>query len=236
MRRHVRINIVKVEFGGGILMKINVYGESKLPKILILHPMEITGAELYHIFSPYLEAKYCIVAPDQGAHGDSGAYLSQEAEFGMLTDYLTEHHLTDFQAIYAASMGCTLGVELIGDKRFSFNHIWFDGACFSENASFMNFIMRSMFLRKAKQMRKNPTLPPSNLLQMYGPELGELMKKNFVRFSDDDIKRICYSCTHYHLRQVPTEIQKKCILSGESMIPTKRCLRKGWHSFIRKQR
>ena len=190
-------------------MYINEYGDKSSPKILMLHPMEVTGDDLYHLFSKHLSQEYYCISPDQGGHGKSKGYISAQAEVKELADYLVKNNLFEFDLLYAASMGCAVAVQLIQDKRFTFKKIWFDGCFISEKGGFMNLMMRSMFLKKLKQFEKNPELEPTNLIKLYGKDMGYMMKNNFVKFSKEDITNICYACCHYKLAETDDEVQER---------------------------
>ena len=47
-------------------MYIHEYGSPDLPTVILLHPMEVTGEDLYNIMSPHLKGQYHIISPDQG--------------------------------------------------------------------------------------------------------------------------------------------------------------------------
>ena len=47
-------------------MYINEYGNPNNPKLILLAPMMISGANLHDLMSPYLKGDYFIIAPDQG--------------------------------------------------------------------------------------------------------------------------------------------------------------------------
>ena len=67
-------------------MYINEYGNPNDPKLILLAPMMISGANLHDLMCPYLKRDYFIIAPDQGGHGKAGAYISADDEYRQLKD------------------------------------------------------------------------------------------------------------------------------------------------------
>lgn len=62
-------------------MVIHEYGNTGSEKILVLHPMLLTGASSAKFLAP-LSERYCIIAPDLSAHGQaaSSEFISAENE------------------------------------------------------------------------------------------------------------------------------------------------------------
>ncbi len=208
-------------------MYINEYGDSSLPKVIILHPMEVTGEEIYHLILPYLKESYCFIAPDQGGHGKSGHYISLEDEVNTLKTYLLEKGYTDIRLLYAASMGVTVAYELLKDNRFHFDRFGFDGGMLAKHAPVMNRLMRMVFLKAAHLFRKNPDAT-SNRVELYGEAVAGMMKENMIRLRDEDIRQICAACCHRDLIKLPVETQERMHLEwGETdfaLRPSKRVL------------
>ncbi len=221
-------------------MYINEYGDSSLPKVIILHPMEVTGEEIYHLILPYLKGAYCFIAPDQGGHGKSDHYLSLENEVDTLKKYLLEKGYTDIRLLFGASMGVTVAYELLKDEEFHFDRIWFDGGMLAKSAPVMNRLMRMVFLKAAHLFRKDPDAT-SNRVELYGETLAGMMKENMIHLSDEDIRHICGTCCHRNLVKLPMETQERMHLEwGETdfaLRPSKRSQAKyfpGTETVIRK--
>lgn len=62
-------------------MYIHEYGNRSDPIVILLAPMMVSGDNLYHMMRPHLKGSYHIIAPDQGGHGNSGPYISADAEY-----------------------------------------------------------------------------------------------------------------------------------------------------------
>lgn len=178
-------------------MYINEYGDSKAPKILMLHPMEVSGENLYNLMKSCFRGNYCYIAPDQGGHGKSEHYVSQIDEYQTLSEYLLRNGYSEIDLLYGASMGCSIAVLLMQDSRFKIKKVWLDGAWISDKSGLLGFLMKIMFLKKLKSFCKNPEVEPTGLIHMYGKKMGYLMRDNFVKFSANDIKRICHAFTHF---------------------------------------
>ncbi len=189
-------------------MYINEYGDPNDPVIVALHPMSITGEDLYEALKPNLKGDYLIIAPDQGGHGRSGHYVSFEDEMNTLKAYLLENGHTDIRLLYAASMGVTAACGLLKDPAFHIDKIWLDGAGFSEKPpSGMGFIRPAM---KAvlKFSRVFPNVIGSSFIKHYGPVFGEKMKRNFSKISDEDVVRIFTAISQSGPIELPEETQR----------------------------
>ena len=198
-------------------MFIHEYGTEDLPLVILLHPMEVTGENLHDVMEPYLKGRYHIISPDQGGHGKSGPYTDCKSEAAELEKWLLERGYTDAELLYGASMGVTAGYELVKSGKIHFRKIWFDGGGLAPHAGFLNWMMKTMFLKKHRALVKDPSLPSENLVKMYGEEFAAMMKENFIKLSEQDIIRICHDCTYRELRKLPVEEQKKiCFEYGES--------------------
>ena len=213
-------------------MYINEYGDSSLPKIILLHPMELTGTELYERFAAHLKEEYCVIAPDQGGHGRSGPYISLKDELTVLKGYLLEKGYTKIRLLYGASMGAAAAYELLKDPAFYFEGVWLDGGAFAKKAPFMNWMMRTMFLRKARQLKRNPAAPARRLASLYGEETADMMKQNFMRLSTDDIIRICEVCSFRVLEELPTELQKNIHIEWGEADPDYRISRRALPAYF----
>ncbi len=189
-------------------MYINEYGTAGAPVILGLHPMSITGEDLYEALKPHLTGEYCVITPDQGGHGKSGHYVSLEDEITTLKSYLTEKGYTDIRLLYGASMGVTAAYELLKDPTFHFERIWFDGAVFSDRPpSGMGFIKPAMRVI-LKFYDLFPGTITSSFVKHYGSFFGEKMKKNFLQLSDEDVVRIFTAIAECRMVEMPEETQQ----------------------------
>ena len=183
-------------------MYIHEYGDPSLPALVLLHPMEVTGEELYALFSRHLAGRYHIISPDQGGHGSSGPYVSEFEEAGALRDWLVKRGYARIRLLYGASMGGCAAYELMKMPELRFEKVWIDGTGFAPDARFMNWMMREMFLRKLKSVRKDPSKPSANLIKMYGPDFEPMMRANFAKLSEADITNICRACSRRKLQKV----------------------------------
>lgn len=197
-------------------MYIHEYGDSSLPTVILLHPMEITGENIYNIMSKYLKGNYHIIAPDQGGHGQSEPYKDCKTEAAELEKWLLDNGYSEVALLYGASMGVATAYEMVKSGKINFKKIWFDGGGFAPNARFMNWMMRTMFLKKHRALIKNPSAPATNLVKMYGEEFAEMMKTNFIKLSEQDLTGICNACSKRELAPISPEIRKNiCFEYGQ---------------------
>ena len=192
-----------------VLVFINEYGSIGDPTVIFLAPMMVSGSDLYNLMSPYFRGAYHVIAPDQGAHGKAGSYISADDEYQTLRSFLLESGCTDIALVYGASLGVAVGYRLFLDPAFHIAHAWFDGFAFAENAAFAEWFMKKMFRSRKKTLAKTHAEASENLVKMYGYDFAKMMTKNFERITLDDIDNICRACCHYELKKLSTEDQKK---------------------------
>ncbi len=189
-------------------MYINAFGNPGDPVILGLHPMSITGENLYEALRPNLSGEYFVIAPDQGGHGRSGHYISREDELDTLKNYLLRNGYTHIRLLYAASMGVGLANELLKDPAFHIDKVWFDGAAFSETPPSGMWLIRPLMRVVLKFYDLFPGVIGSSFVKHYGPVFGEKMKQNFSRLSAEDVVRIFSGLSSSIPAQLSDDMQK----------------------------
>ncbi len=190
-------------------MYINEYGNKEYPVVILLAPMMVSGSDLYELLSPYFTKAYHIIAPDQGGHGKSGAYVSADEEYKSLKAYLTKNGIKEIKLVYGASLGVAVAYRLFLDPDFKVDHAWFDGVALSRNAGFAEWFMKKLFRSRKKKLEKTHVEASESLVKMYGYDFAKMMTRNFERITPDDIDAICYACCHYDLRKLTDEEQQK---------------------------
>jgi pimeloyl-ACP methyl ester carboxylesterase len=190
-------------------MYINEYGNKEYPVVILLAPMMVSGSDLYELLSPYFTKAYHIIAPDQGGHGKSGAYVSADEEYKSLKVYLTKNGIKEIKLVYGASLGVAVAYRLFLDPDFKVDHAWFDGVALSRNAGFAEWFMKKLFRSRKKKLEKTHVEASESLVKMYGYDFAKMMTRNFERITPDDIDAICYACCHYDLRKLTDEEQQK---------------------------
>ncbi len=171
-------------------MYVKEYGTSGAPVILALHPMGITGENLYQALAPYLQGDYCVVAPDQGGHGQSGYYVSFEDEVQTLKAGLAEKRMDHFCLLYGASMGVDAAYELLKDPTLHFDKIWLDGAGFLSDGPKYRGIAAALTKAFVALCKKFPGILGRNFSNNYGPVFGPVMRDNFMHFTGEDVIHI----------------------------------------------
>ena len=190
-------------------MYINEYGNKEYPVVILLAPMMVSGSDLYELLFPYFTKAYHIIAPDQGGHGKSGAYVSADEEYDCLKKYLMEKGIRDIKLAYGASLGVAVAYRLFLDSDFKVERAWFDGVALAENAGFAEWFMKKLFRNRKKKLEKTHVEASESLVKMYGYDFAKMMTRNFERITPEDIDAICHACCHYNLRKLTDAEQKK---------------------------
>ena len=190
-------------------MFINEYGGRDDPTIVLLAPMMVSGSDLYGMMKPHFKGRYHVVAPDQGAHGRAGAYVSPDEEYRALKQFLTETGCTRIALVYGASLGMAVGYRLFLDPAFEVERAWFDGVALARNARFAEWFMKRMFRSRKKTLAKTRAEASPSLVKMYGYDFAKMMTRNFERITIEDIDNICRACCHYDLRKLTDDEQRR---------------------------
>ncbi len=197
-------------------MYIHEYGDPAAPKLLCLHPLLITGDDLYQAVIPYLRGSYCIIAPDQGGHGQSGPYHSLREEVDYLRQYLLDEGNPEIQLLYGASMGVSAAYELWKDSSLHIRKAWLDSGGFAESSLHFTGPVAALTRAVLRIFRQNPQRRVKTLSGSYGPEFAEIMMKNFMKSDDDDTLRILEDFGHRDIGEMPAEKQKRMHLEWGS--------------------
>ena len=190
-------------------MYINEYGNPNNPKLILLAPMMISGANLYDLMSPYLKGDYFIIAPDQGGHGKAGAYISADDEYRQLKSYLTDKDYKDIKLVYGASLGVAVAWRLFWDSDFNLERAWFDGVALNKSSKMAEVLVCNLFRKRKKQLDKTHVEESKSLVDLYGYDFAKMMTKNFERITLSDIDAICHACCTYDMKPLSKEQQAK---------------------------
>lgn len=213
-------------------MFIHEYGDPANPKIILLAPMMVSGADLYRLMSPYFGGDYCIISPDQGGHGQAGAYTGADAEYRELKAYLLKKEYRTIRLAYGASMGVAVAYRLYMDPDFTVEKAWFDGVALTRSANFMDWFMRNMFRQRKRKLSKSHTEASESLVKMYGYDFARMMTKNFERITPEDIDAICYACCHYDLQPFTDQQQKNVHLEYGETDPDYKLSKKALREYL----
>lgn len=208
-------------------MFVHEYGNPDDPTVILLAPMMMSGEDIYHMMSPHFANSYHIIAPDQGGHGDAGAYVSADDECAQLKHYLVKQGITDIELVYGSSLGVAVGWRLFLDNGFNIHHAWFDGVLFRESAPLFEFAFRTMFKQKKRSLSKHSVEASKGLEDKYGHERAVMMTRNFNRITESDIDAICHTCCNYPLAKLTPDQQARLHLDYGSKDPTFRQSRRG---------
>lgn len=190
-------------------MYIHEYGNRSDPIVILLAPMMVSGDNLYHMMRPHLKGSYHIIAPDQGGHGNSGPYISADAEYAALREWLLKNGCREIALLYGASLGVAVAYRLFLDPDFTVRRAWFDGVALVKNAAFAEQFMKRLFRARKRKRAKKPVLASESLARIYGFDFARMMTRNFERITPNDIDAICHACCHYDLRPLTNEEQTK---------------------------
>ncbi|MGL6197462.1 MAG: alpha/beta hydrolase [Lachnospiraceae bacterium] len=193
-------------------MIIKEYGDSNLPKVVLLHPMLANGKSMLRL-TKSMEGKYCFVAPDLSGHGeDIGDYESANKEAKTLTKYLKEKGYCKVELIMGASLGGLVGMYMLTDKEFQFKTAVFEGTPMYENAKFIYRFMKFGFLKKHRKALKMPIQDLRKKMSNKYGVFGDSMADTFVGMSEKNIVAIIKECSNFTFPLLDTLVQERIFL------------------------
>lgn len=193
-------------------MVIKEYGDSNLPKVVLLHPMLADGKCMLRL-TKSMVGEYCFVAPDLSGHGeDIGDYESAKKEAKTLTEYLKKKGYCEIELIMGASLGGLVGMYMFTDKKLQFNTAVFEGTPMYENAKFIYRFMKFGFLKKHKKALKMPIQDLRKKMSNKYGVFGDSMADTFVEMSEKNIIAIVKDCSDFIFPSLDNHVQKRIFL------------------------
>lgn len=193
-------------------MVIKEYGESSLPKVILLHPMLADGACMLRL-TESMKGKYCFVVPDLSGQGeDSGEYENAQKEGRTLTGYLKEKNYRMIDLIMGASLGGLVGMYMLTDPDIQYKTAVFDGVPLYEDARLIYQVMKLGFLKKHRKAVKMPLKEVKKVMtEKYGV-FGDCMAENFVRMNEKNITAIVKDCSDFAFPLLPASVQERIFI------------------------
>lgn len=177
-------------------MVIHTYGDPGDPVVILLHPMLITGEQMYDMLGKKLSGRYFFISPDQGGHGDEKEdYVSPEKDAEELYLYLKENGYTDIALLFTASLGGLPAMWLLSKDDLTFHSVHIDGTPLAKIGPVTALIIQLMYQKYRKQALKDPSVIAKALGKQYGEETGRNMARQFAKLSAASVWRIVRYCT-----------------------------------------
>ena len=207
-------------------MKMHERNPDKTKTALLIHPMlsSSEGIELC-VTNFWGDDIHCFL-PDLSAHGEEAAvtYHSAAEEAAAIHDVLVEKGCTHLQLGFGASLGGVVLFELVKFPDLTFDHLFFEGASFYENAPLLAFFLTRVFLSKHRKAVADPALSVRKMSEIYGPAAGPAMAERFTAMNEESIRSIVHDCGFVHLPDLSAEVQKRCVFAyGEKDSDLKEC-------------
>ena len=193
-------------------MVIKEYGDSELPKVVLLHPMLADGECMLNLTAG-MTGKYCFIAPDLSGQGnDKGEFESPEKEARTLTEYLKNNDFRTIELIAGASLGGVVGMLMLADADIRYKTAVFDGTPMYENAKFIYQLMKFGFLKKRRKAAGMPSADVRKVMESKYGIFGERMAQSFVSISEESLVAIVKACSDFSFPPIPEDMQKRIFL------------------------
>ena len=201
-------------------MYIHTYGNPGDPVVLLLHPMLVSGKQMYDLIGTKLKGNYFIIAPDQSSHGNDGtAYISPEKDGDVLYRYLKDNNYTDITMMSTLSLGGVLAMQLLKRDDLKFHSIHIDGVPLAPTNLFTKIYVPLLYMYFWKKANKDMDVMVEKLSDMYGESMGRNMAVQFTRMSRESVRKITEACVRGCAITLDEEIQKRITFEwGENEI------------------
>lgn len=189
-------------------MIIKEYGDPRLPKVLLLHPMLADGATMLGAVAS-MQGRYCFIAPDLSGQGADLAhdFVSTKQDTETLLRYLSEKDYRELALVMGASLGAQVGMYLIADGRIRVKTAVFDGTPMHEKAWLVCSLMTRGFLAKQRKAKKMPLERVAKVMEeMYGV-CGAVMAKTLCDMSAASIRAIVHDCGYFDFPPIAPAMQ-----------------------------
>lgn len=207
-------------------MKMHEYNPEAARAALLIHPMlsSAEGIELC-VTGHWGSDVHCFI-PDLAAHGADMAatYHSAAEEARAIHDALVQKGCTHLQLGFGASLGGVVLFELLKYMDLTFDHVFFEGVSFYENAPLLCLVLTQVFLRKHRIAVKDPELSARKMSALYGNEAGPAMAQRFIGMNEESVRNVIHDCGYVQLPSLSPDMQKRCVFAyGEKDPDLKRC-------------
>lgn len=193
-------------------MVIKEYGDSSLPKVILLHPMLADGSCMLRL-TESMEGKYCFIVPDLSGQGeDTGEYETAQKEVRTLTDYLKGRDYCTIELIMGVSLGGVVGMYMLANQEIRYKTAVFDGVPMYENARLIYRFMKLGFLKKHRKAKKMPLEEVKRVMTKRYGIFGDRMGEAFVRMSEKSIVAIVRECSDFAFPPLSKEMQKRIFI------------------------
>lgn len=199
-----------------------------VPVIVALHPMGVTGTDLRDLLSVHLQGTYRLVCPDQGGHGEGGRpYATADAEADQLHRWLKEQGIGRIRLLLAMSLGVACAMRLLQHDDIQVEHVHLDSSPMLDSAPLIRPLFTSAFLRVLHACKADPARAVSRLVGLYGHGFAQTMVGNFMRMSEDDVRRMCTACCTGNLLPLGERMQERTVFEwGSDDFDLRLCRRK----------
>ena len=175
-------------------MRIHTYGNPKDPVVLLIHPMLITGEQMYEHFGKKLPGKYCFITTDQAGHGEDTSVFAPRKDALELKQILQNQGIKEVELLYAASMGGLTAMPLLSLGELKYKTVHLDGIPLGKSKGIKRLLSIIGYLAARKKAVTDPSSLIKTLSPVYGDELGMSMAKQMGRLSAKNVVRIIKAC------------------------------------------
>lgn len=219
-------------------MRINTFGDTNKPAIIMLSGSFAPGKSMENIYNK-LKEEFYIIVPDYTGHYEGGeTFTTRYMEAKKVKEYILTNNITNIKLIYGQSMGTEIGMELLDQllkSNIQVEKAFFDGAPFIK----LSFLYKKFMYFKFKtmiNMFKNKTIDEvmnwKFLKQFAGDKIEQLrpMIESVIYCSpymtNETIKKEVECCYSFDFPVMSDEMQRNiCFFYGEDEKAYKTCIK-----------
>ena len=198
-------------------MKLIQQGNKEGRSLLLLPPMFSDASYLFNAFAP-LGKDYALLSLDYDGYGTEvkGDFPSTNKEAEEIASLLMKKENGHVDFVYAASLGARIFMDLIKEKRLSFDRILLDGLCLYEDEEEARKYLSDWFLKEREKARSSFREGKDFLSSFYGEKEAPRLADLFMKTSEKTIKNSLVACTSYTFKEIDKSLQEKMtLLYGE---------------------
>ena len=175
-------------------MVIHTYGDPKDPAVVLIHPMLFSGQRMIDHLGQRIPGSHYIIAPDQGGHGDDHGPFTPKEDAAELNRFMREKGITEVEALYAASMGGLMAMQLLSIGGLDFRTVRMEGIPLARAGRIMKPLAVLSLLMARKKAKKDPSSLTAKLASFFSEEISSGMVDQMIRLSAAEVAGIQKAC------------------------------------------
>ena len=175
-------------------MVIHTFGNPGDPAVVLIHPMLFSGQRMIDLLGKRIPGSHYIIAPDQGGHGEDHGPFTPKEDAAELKRFLLEKGITEVEALYAASMGGIMAMQLLSVGGIHYKTVRMEGIPLARVGGIKEPLAVLSLLMARQKAIKDPAPMAAKLAPFCGEEISNSMVNQMSKLSRANVARIQKAC------------------------------------------